>query len=65
MQTKRTVHGAPTPEPPESTLITLPPAARRATGRERKDDVEGRVVEYLKDRPPTTIGDVTKGQEAD
>jgi hypothetical protein len=65
MQAKRTVGGTPTPQSPESTLITLPAAARRATARERKDDVEGRIVEYLKDHPPSTAGDVTNGQEAD
>jgi hypothetical protein len=75
MQTKRTVDGARTPQSPESTLITLPAVARRATARrssdrrttagERQDDVEGRIVEYLKDHPPSTIGDVSKGQEAD
>jgi hypothetical protein len=65
MQTKRKVDGARTPQSPESTLITLPPAARRATAREHKDDVEGRIVEYLKDHPPTTAGDVTKGEEAE
>jgi hypothetical protein len=32
---------------------------------ERKDDVEGLIVEYLKDHPPSTTGDVTKGQEAE
>jgi hypothetical protein len=79
MQTKRTVDGTPTPQAPASTLITLPAvaqrSARRATARrasdrratvpERKDDVVGRIVEYLKDRPTSTTGDVTKGQAAD
>jgi hypothetical protein len=75
IQTKRAVDG-PTPE---STLITLPAVAQRsaqqATARRasdgrgtapaRKDDVEGRIVEYLKDHPPSTLGDVAEGQEAD
>jgi hypothetical protein len=75
MQTKRTVDETSTPDSPESTLLTLPAAARRASARrasgrgatapERKDDVEGRIFEYLKDHPPRTDGDVTNGQAAD
>jgi hypothetical protein len=75
MQTKRTVDRTPTPQAPESTLITLPAVARRATARrasdrgatarERTNDVEGRIVEYLKDHPPSTTADVTNGQVAD
>ena len=75
MQTKRTVDGARTPQSPESTLITLPAVARRATARrasaqratarDRKDDVEARIFEYLKDHPPRTTADVTDGQAAD
>jgi hypothetical protein len=73
MQTKRTVDGA--PQAPESTLITLPAVAQRATARrasdrgatapERKDDVEGHIVEYLKDLPKSTTGDVTKCRAAE
>jgi hypothetical protein len=72
MQTKRTIDGAPTPQAPDSTLITLPAAARRATAlrasdrrataREPKDDVEGRIFEYLKDRPKSTADEIAKGE---
>jgi hypothetical protein len=76
MQTQRTVDGAP---PPDSTLGTVPMVprrsarratarrahTRRATARERKDDVEGRIIEYLKDHPQSTTGDIAKGLNAD
>ena len=78
MQTKRTVDGTPTPQAPASTLITLPAvaqrSARQATARRasdrrapappRKDDVEGRIFEYLKDHPARTADDVTTGPAA-
>jgi hypothetical protein len=79
MQTKRTVIGTPAPPAPDSTLITLPAvaqrSARRATARrasdagdaapERKDDVEGRIVEYLKDRPTSTVGAISQRDAAE
>lgn len=75
MQTQRTVDGAPMPE---STPVTLPvvpqrsarratarrASTRRATARQRKDDVEGRIIEYLKDRPQSTTGDMAKALNA-
>jgi hypothetical protein len=78
MQTQRTVDGAPTPPSPELTLVTAPvvpqrsvrratarrASNRRATARRRKDDVEGRIVEYLKDHPRSTTGDIAKGLNA-
>jgi hypothetical protein len=78
MQTQRTVDGAPTPLLPESTLVTAPvvpqrsarratarrASTRRATARQRKDDLEGRIIEYLKDHPQSTTGDVAKGLNA-
>ena len=80
MQTKRTNDGAPTPPSPDSTPAEVPEVAqrsarratarrasdRRATARERKgkDDVEGRIVEYLKDHPQSTTGDIAKGLNA-
>ena len=73
MQAQRTVDAAPTPQSPESTLVTVPvvPArsarratARRATARQRKDDIEGRIVEFLKDHPRSTTGDIAKGLNA-
>jgi hypothetical protein len=79
MQTQRTVDGAPTPQSPESTLVTLPAvprrsgrratarraSTRRATARQHKRGVEGRIVEYLKDHPRSTTGDIAKGLNAD
>jgi hypothetical protein len=76
MQTQRTVDGVPTPA---ATLLTLPvvpqrsarratarrASARRATARQRKDHVEGRIIEYLKDRPQSTTGDMAKALNAD
>ena len=78
MQPQRTVDGAPTPPSPDSTLVTLPvvpqrsarratarrASNRRATARQRKDDVEGRIIEYLKDHPQSTTGDIAKGLNA-
>ena len=78
MQTQRTVDGAPSPPPPGSTLARLPvvpersarratarrASDRRATARQRKDDIEGRIVEYLKDHPQSTTGDIAKGLNA-
>ena len=77
MQTKRTIDGRPTLRSPDSTLM-LPAVAqrsarratarragdRRATARQHKDDVEGRIVEYLKDHPQSTTGDIAKGLNA-
>jgi hypothetical protein len=78
MQAQRTVDGAPTPQSPDSTLVTVPvvPARsarratarraskRRATARQRQDDIEGRIVEFLKDHPRSTTGDIAKGLNA-
>jgi hypothetical protein len=62
----------------ESTLVRLPvpqrsarratarrASTRRATARQRKNDVEGRIIEYLKDRPQSTTGDMAKALNAD
>ena len=76
MQTQRTVDGASTPD---STPVELPLAPqrsarratarrasnRRATARRRKENVEGRIVEYLKDHPQSTTGEIAKGLNAD
>jgi hypothetical protein len=72
MQAQRSVDGTPSSV---STLVTVPQrsarraAARRAsdrrtTARERKDDLEGRIVNYLKDHPQSTTGDIAKGLDA-
>jgi hypothetical protein len=78
MQPQRTVDGAPTSQSPDSTLVTASavPARsarratarrasnRRATARQRTDDVEARIVEFLKDHPHSTTGDIAKGLNA-
>ena len=78
MQAQHTVDGAHNPQSPESMLVTAPEVPqrsarratarrasnRRATARRRKDGVEGRVFEYLKDHPQSTIGDMAKGLNA-
>jgi DNA-binding MarR family transcriptional regulator len=38
---------------------------RRATARQRKDDVEGRIIEYLRRHPRSRTGDIAKGLNAD
>jgi hypothetical protein len=79
MQTQRTVDGAPSPESPDSPFIAAPVVAqrstrratarrasnRRATARHYKDDVEGRIVEYVKEHPHSTTGAIAKGLNAD
>jgi hypothetical protein len=78
MQTQRTIDRAPTPRSPDSTPVTFPvvpqrltrratarrASSRRATARQHKDDVDGRIVEYLKDHPQSTTGDIAKGLNA-
>ena len=78
MQTQRTADGAPTPRSPDSTPVTFPvvpqrstrratarrASSRRATARQHMDDVDGRIVEYLKDHPQSTTGDIAKGLNA-
>jgi hypothetical protein len=79
MQTpQRTVDATPTPESPDPTPARLPvvpqrsarratarrASSRRATARRRKDDVEGRIIEFLEDHPQSTTGDIAKGLNA-
>jgi hypothetical protein len=75
MQTPPTVEGTPLPDSTVAGLPLVPPRSarratarrasdRRATARERKDDVEGRIVEYLKIHPQSTTGDLAKGLNA-
>ena len=79
MKAQRTVNGAPTPRSPDSTPVVVPVVAarsarratarrassRRATARQRREDIEGRVVEFLEDHPLSTTGDIAKGLNAD
>ena len=34
---------------------------RRATARQHKDDIDGRIIGYVKDHPHGTTGDMAKG----
>jgi hypothetical protein len=72
MQTQRTVHEASAPDWPFAPSTVVPPrsarratarraSSRRATARQRKDDVEGRLDQYVQDHPDSTIGDIAKG----
>ncbi|WP_259310843.1 hypothetical protein [Capillimicrobium parvum] len=38
---------------------------RRATARKRKDDIEARIVEYLRGQPHSTTGGMAKRLNAD
>ena len=67
MQTQRAVDGAPTPVVPRRSVrraTARRASTRRATARQRKGDVEGRIIQYLKDRPQSTVGDIAKGLNA-
>ncbi len=79
MQTQRTVTGAPTPASPDATH-DAPPAVpphsarratarrasnRRATARRRKTDLDGRIIDFMKDHPQSTTGAIAKGLNAD
>jgi hypothetical protein len=76
MQTQRTVDGTPSRDSTFGRWPAVPRRSarratarrasdRRATARERKDDVEGRIADYLKDHPHSTTGDIAKGLNAD
>ncbi|HEY7932808.1 MAG TPA: winged helix-turn-helix domain-containing protein [Solirubrobacteraceae bacterium] len=65
--------------PPESAHLTppvVPPrstrratarraSSRRATAREHKDDIDGRILGYVKEHPQSTTGDIAKRLNAD
>ena len=79
MRSQCTIDGAPSPQSPDSTLVTWPvvpqrsarratarrASSRRATARLHKDDIEERVSEYLNEHPLSTTGDLAKGLNAD
>jgi hypothetical protein len=78
MKKQRTVGGASSPASLESTFL-LPGAlprssrratarrasSRRATARQLRRDLEGRIIEYMKDHPRSTTGDIAKGVDAE
>ncbi len=75
MQTERLVDA----DPPQSPPLAVPvvPARsmrrstahrashRRATAREHKDNVEGPILNYVKDHPNSTTGEMAKGLNVD
>jgi capsid protein len=76
MQTPPTVDGASPPEPTPHTPAVVPQRStrratarrasdRRATAREHKDDIDGRIIGYVKEHPQGTTGDMAKGLNAD
>ena len=76
MQTQRTVDGTPSRDSTFGRWPAVPRRSarratarrasdRRATARQRKDDVEGRIADYLKHHPQSTTGDIAKGLNAD
>jgi capsid protein len=38
---------------------------RRATARQHKDDIDGRIIGYVKEHPQGTTGEMAKGLNAD
>ena len=76
MQTQRIVETAPGPESTPFLSAAVPQRSarratarrasnRRATAREHKDDIDGRILVYVKDHPQSTTGDMAKGLNAD
>ena len=74
MQPQHTVDRAPTPLSPDTTPLVPQRSARRATARrasrrratarQHKDDVDGRIVDYVNDHPDSTTGDIATGLNA-
>jgi hypothetical protein len=76
MNTQRTVDGAPTSDSTLGTVPLVPPrsarratarraSSRRAIARDRKDDIEERIIEYRKGHAQSTTGDIAKALNAD
>ena len=65
MQTQRTVDGVAVPQRSARRATARRASSRRAVARQRKDDVEGLIVEYMKDHPQSTTGDIAKGLNVD
>jgi len=79
MQAQRTADGTPTPRSSDSALVAAPgvpqrsarratarrASIRRATARQRTDDLEARILEYVRDQPHGTTGDIAKELNAD
>ena len=79
MQTQEIVDGVPVGQPQESAPQPGPvvplrsmrrstahrASSRRASAREHKDDVEGRILHFVKDHPQSTTGELAKGLNVD
>ena len=76
MQTPPTVDAALSPDSTPVTPPVVPQRStrratarrasdRRATARQHKDDIDGRIVGYVKEHPQGTTGDMAKGLNAD
>jgi len=76
MQTPPTVDGKVSPEPTPHAPAVVPQRStrratarrasdRRATARQYKDDIDGRIVGYVKEHPQGTTGDMAKGLNAE
>jgi hypothetical protein len=76
MQTQRTAHEVLSPSSPGVRPLLVPQRSvrratarragdRRAMARRRKDDVDGRITEYLRVHPQSTTGDMAKGLNVD
>jgi predicted transcriptional regulator len=60
-------HGNPDSTPPERSArraTARRASTRRATARQHKGDVSAGIINYLKDHPQSTAGDVAKGLNA-
>jgi hypothetical protein len=76
MQTQRALDREHTSRSPESILVAAPKrsvrratarraSTRRATARRRTDNVERRIIEYMKGHPHSTTGDIAKALNSD
>jgi hypothetical protein len=76
MQTPPAVDGVSPPEPTPHMQAVVPPRStrratarrasdRRATARQYKEDIDGRIIGYVKEHPQSTTGDMAKGLNAD
>jgi capsid protein len=74
MQTPPTVDGAAPAEPHTPAVVpqrstrratARRASSRRATARQHKDDIDGRIIGYVKEHPQGTTGEMAKGLNAD
>jgi capsid protein len=76
MQTPPTVDGKVSPQPTSPVPAAVPQrssrratarraSSRRAAARRHKDDIDGRIIGFVKEHPQGTTGDMAKGLNAD